>query len=109
MEFDKSKICFIAATIKGDYCFDGIKKLGYQIFIPYRDTNLFMRCLREAWFRLRLPKKQIWFNPECARIKADTIIVRDSLIIPEFFSWLREKHPQMLGIFYFRILSSFLL
>ena len=93
MEFDKSKICFIAATIKGDYVHDGIEKMGYRIMIPYRDTNLFMRCLREAWFRLHLPARHLWYNPSCKKAKADLFVVRDSLMSAQYLGWLRKHHP----------------
>lgn len=93
MELDKNKICFIAATIKGDYVFEGIKNYGYQIMIPYRDTNLLMRCLREAWYRLNLPAKHLWYNPECKKTDVDMFIVRDSLMSPEYLGWLRKHHP----------------
>ena len=93
MELDKSKVCFIAAAIKGDYCFDGIKNLGYQILIPYRDNNLLMRCMREAWYRLHLPAKHLWYNPACKTAKADLFIVRDSLMSVDYLKWLRKHHP----------------
>lgn len=91
--FDKKKICFICAAIKGDYCFDGIRQLGYRIMLPYRDHNLIMRCLREAWFRLKLPAKHIWYNPACKRAEAELFIVRDSLMSPEYLAWMRKHHP----------------
>ena len=93
MELDKSKICFIAATIKGDYCYDGIENMGYRIMIPYRDYNLLMRCLREAWFRLHLPAKHLWYNPACKKAEAELFVVRDSLVSVEFLNWLRKHHP----------------
>ena len=91
MKLDKSKICFIAATIKGDYVFEGIKNSGYQIMIPYRDTNLLMRCMRELWYRLCLPAKHLWYNPACKKIDADLFIVRDSLM--SAISWMAAKAP----------------
>lgn len=91
---DKSKVCVICATIKGAYTFDGIKNMGYQVLIPYRDYNLFIRCLREAWYRLHLPAKHIWYNPACKCAKADLFIVRDSLMSAEYLAWLRKHHPR---------------
>ena len=52
MKIDKSRICFVSAKAKNDEYFDGIAKMGYRILIPYKDWNIIMRCLREAWFRL---------------------------------------------------------
>lgn len=90
---NKEKVCFICAAIKGDYCFDGIRQMGYRIMIPYRDHNLLLRCIREAWFRLGLPARHIWYNPECKRAEADLYIVRDSLMSAEYLAWLRKCHP----------------
>lgn len=91
---DKKKVCFITTRLKGDYCFYGIQALGYPIAIPYTDFNLFLRCLREAWFRLKLPGRQLFYNRECKKIKAELYIVRDSLMTPEFLVWLRKCHPE---------------
>lgn len=92
--FDRKKVCFITTRIKGDYCFYGIQALGYPIAIPYTDFNLFMRCLREAWFRLKLPGRRMFYNRACKRIQAELYIVRDSLMTPDFLVWLRECHPE---------------
>lgn len=90
---NKDRVCFIAAALKGDYCFDGIRDLGYKIMIPYRDYNLLMRVMREAWFRLKFPAKHLWYNPACKKADADLFVVRDSLMSPEYLSWLRKHHP----------------
>ena len=94
IEFDKSDIQYIRAKERGwDYCFEGIKEMGYNIIIPYRDKNLIMRLLREAWFRCKLPKQSIWYNPKVKKIKASTIIVKDPLVTLDFMEYLRKKHP----------------
>ena len=92
MEMDKKDVFFIRAKLKDDYVFDGIRKTGYDIMIPYRDYNLFFRCLRELWFRLKLPKA-VWFNPAVKKIRAKVIIVKDPLIKPEFLCWVKKQHP----------------
>ena len=93
MAVNKNEICFIAAWIKGDYFFEGIRKMGYRIIIPYKDYNLLFRCMREAWFRLRFPFKKLWFNSQIKNIKAKVFVVEDSLIVPELLSWIKQKHP----------------
>lgn len=90
---DKCKICFIRAKQKDDYVFDGIKKSGYKIVIPYKDYNLFLRICREIWFRLKLPKRELWINPETKRLKEEIIIIKDPLIVPEFVRMLRKVYP----------------
>ncbi len=94
MEIDKSKICFVSAKAKNDEYFDGVAKMGYHILIPYKDWNIVMRCLREAWFRLKLPKRSIWYNSKISKIDADMFIVKDPLIVPEFLVWMKRNHPQ---------------
>lgn len=91
---DKSKILFVRAKLKKDYVFDGIKKMGYDIVIPYYDHNLFFRCIREVWFRLHLPGKSIWFNRKIRNCGYDYIIVKDPLIVPEFMEWVRSNNPK---------------
>jgi hypothetical protein len=93
MSIDKKKICFIRAKQKEDYVFDGIKNMGYKIFIPYKDVNIFMRCLRELWFRMKLPHREIWINSNIKNIDASYIIVKDPLIVPEFIKYLRQVFP----------------
>lgn len=97
--FDKNRICYIRAKEKKDYCFDGIKKMGYDIVIPYKDINLLMRLFREIWFRLNLPYKSIWFNKAIKSKNVDIFIVKDPLIIPEFLYWVRALHPNARIIF----------
>ena len=91
---DKDKVCFIRAKLKDDYFYNAIKNMGFQIMIPYKDTNIIMRCLREIWFRLGVPRKELWFNSQINAIKVDTIIVFEPLIIPELLMWIRKKHMQ---------------
>lgn len=91
-----SDVCIIRARQRGDdYCFDGFKKMGYDILIPYIDKNLFLRCMREVWFRLDLPRKDLWYNKKIKKLKKRIIIVKDPLIIPEFMNWLKQIHPDV--------------
>lgn len=90
---DKSRICFVKTRKReGDYISDGIAKLGYKVIIPYKDTNLFRRLIREAWFRLHLPFRAIFFNKKLKKVDADIFIVADSLICKQFLIWLKKHH-----------------
>lgn len=90
---NKDDICFVRAKLKEDYVFDGIWRMGYPIVTPYTDRNLFLRCLRELWFRLHLPGRQLFYNPRLKSLRASCIIVKDPLITPGFLRWLRSLHP----------------
>lgn len=92
-KMDKNRICIIRAKLKDDYCFDGIKKMGFKIIIPYKDYNLFLRCLRETWFRLKFPCRWIWYNTAINYINADVIILYDPLITPHFIDRIRKLYP----------------
>lgn len=85
----KDRICFIRAKLEDDYCFDAIKSMGYQINIPFKDYNIFLRILREVWFRLHLPYRKIWYSKELRYIQADVIIIYDPLITPDLVDWLK--------------------
>jgi len=96
---EKSKICFIRARQKEDYVVPAIEKTGYKVIIPYKDYNLFFRLCREAWFRMGLPKRELWMNPATRSIKEDIIVVKDPLIVKEFMQHLRELYPTKMIIF----------
>lgn len=91
---DINRICIIRAKLKDDYFFDGIRNMGYKVMIPYKDRNLFLRCLREIWFRSRLPVRSLWYNSEIMNASADVFIIYDPLITPDFVTWVRDVHPQ---------------
>ena len=92
-------ICYIRAKLKKDYSFDGIKRAGYKIIIPYKDYNLFMRVMREAWFRLKLPGRHLWYNPEVKKLKESILILEDPLITMDFLQYLRKRYPEARIIF----------
>ena len=89
-----SNICMIKARAKRDYVYDAYVDLGINVMIPYKDHNLFLRVLREAWFRLNLPLKRIWFNSKIKEMSEQLIYIRDPLIIPEFVAWVCKIHPE---------------
>ncbi|MCR5727135.1 MAG: glycosyltransferase family 4 protein [Lachnospiraceae bacterium] len=91
----KDDIQYIRAKESGwDYCFEGIRNMGYNIMIPYRDKNLLLRLLREAWFRSGLPFRKLWYNPGIRNIDAPNIIVKDPLITQDFVEYLRKLYPE---------------
>lgn len=90
---NKNEICFVRAKMKEDYVFDGIRNMGYHILVPYTDWNILLRCIREAWFRMKLPYQSLFYNHKIKKIQAKCFIVKDPLITTGFLSWLQEKHP----------------
>lgn len=93
MPLECKDICFITAKEKRDYFYDAIVEYGFHVMIPYKDYNLFLRVLREIWFRLRLPKREIWFNPKLKDIREKYIIVKDPLICSELLAFIRKYNP----------------
>lgn len=89
----RQDVAMIMAGSKESYVRKGYEKMGVQIEIPYRDYNLFLRCLREVWFRLRFPYRSLWFNPRIKELSADTIYIRDPLIIAELVGWVCDLFP----------------
>lgn len=92
MELDKSKICFIRPRQRYDYWYDAIKQMNYNALIPYKDYNLMMRILREAWFRMKLPKQDLWYNKQICKMQTEIFIVKDPLMTAGFLKWLRKTH-----------------
>ena len=86
-------ICIIAAKEKSDWIYDAMVEYGFHVMIPYKDKNLLLRLMREVWFQLRLPGRQIWFNRELKGVEQKVIIVKDSLICPELLEYIRKKKP----------------
>ena len=84
----------IKAKARKDYVFDGLANEGNEMYIPYRDYDLLRRCLREAWFRLKLPHREIWYNPQLKHMAPGDVTVYDPLITPEFMNWLCDNNPQ---------------
>lgn len=87
------KPCYIKAKAKHDYVFSGLTTLGNRVIIPYKDYNLFMRIMREIWFHLNLPARQLWYNPELKDLHADCVTIYDPLITPDFLEWVCDMHP----------------
>ncbi len=88
---DKEKILFITARDK--YATDSFRLSGYKVQRPYKDKNIFERCLRELWFRLHLPER-VWYVPIEDTRKYEYIIVQDPLITHKYLEWLIKNYPE---------------
>ena len=90
---DKKDVCIIRAKLKDDYVWNAIKGYGFEIIIPYKDKNIFLRLMREIWYKLNFPRKDIWYNSKLKTIEEKTIIVYDPLITSELLNWLNTRYP----------------
>lgn len=86
-------VCIIRAKLKKDYVYDAIKHYGYHIHPPYKGNNIFLRIIREIWFRCGLPYREIWFKKSKDKVEYKKIILFDPLITPEYIKWIHEKYP----------------
>lgn len=86
-------VCIIRATEPNDFAARAYREYGFHHVDPYNDRNAFMHGIRDLWFKLRLPKKELWFNPEIRQIKEKTIIVMDRMVCGDLMRYLVEKYP----------------
>lgn len=90
----RQDVSMIMAIPKVEYVKNSYEKIGVRIETPYKDYNILFRCLREAWFRLHLPYRKIWFNDRVKELSTDMIYIRDPLITPEFVGWVCDMFPE---------------
>ena len=87
---NKKEVCFIRPMQgKNDYWHHAMRKSGYKTLIPYKDYTFLLRIIREVWFRLGLPMKNLWYNPEIKKCNANIFFVKDPLMTVDFLTWLR--------------------
>lgn len=67
---------------------------------PYKNTNMLTRILREIWFRMRLPFKELWYNKEIETFEGRHLIVYDPQITREFLLWLQKHRKWQIHFFY---------
>lgn len=67
-----------------------IEELGYRVYDPYRGNAIPLRIVREIWFRLGLPFKNVFYNKKCVA-ENKTIIIYESLITDHFLNWLHNS------------------
>lgn len=91
---EKDEVCIIRAKLKKDYVYNAIANYGYCILTPYRGNNIFLRILREIWFRGNFPCKKIWYRFKESNKQYKTIMLFDPLITPEYIEWIHTKNPK---------------
>ena len=65
---------------------------GYVLVDPYINHGLLFRVLREAFFRLKLPGKSLFYNRK-AICTNKILVVGEGLITYEYLNWLHKKCP----------------
>lgn len=89
---NKREICFIRPMQRhDDYWHYALRQSGYKTLIPYKDYFFTLRVIREIWFRLGLPKKEIWYNPQIKKCDAKIYFIKDPLMTVDFLEWLRKE------------------
>lgn len=67
---------------------------------PFRNKNLFTRILREIWFRLHLPFKELWYNKEVEAFTGKHLIVYDPQITRAYLQWLQKHNKWQIHFYY---------
>lgn len=94
----RDNILFIRAG--GGFIADGWRRSGFRVEKPYLEAGLFVRILREIWFRAKLPFREIWYNKEIKNYTGKYLIIYDPLITRHFLDWLRKENRWEILFFY---------
>lgn len=98
-----NKIHFIMP--KHSLTYKEIERAGYSIAQNYRGNTMPFRLLRELHFRFGLPGKSIWYNQKNRKLSG-TIILYESLVIPDYVKWLYSNNPDSRIILFYENLSN---
>lgn len=79
---------------------DGWRNEGYRAEKPFREKGLFLRLVREAWFRLHLPFREIFYNKKVLNFAGEHLIVYDPQITREYLQWLQQQKSWKIHYFY---------
>ena len=94
----REQVLFIQA---GDgFIPDGIRGEGFLVEKPFYEKGLLLRLIREAWFRLHLPFKELFYNKRVLEFEGEYLIVRDPQITRAYLQWLQKQGRWKLFFFY---------
>lgn len=94
----KQNVLFIQA---GDgFIPDGIRGEGFLVEKPYYEKGLFLRLVREAWFRAHLPFKELFYNKRVLAFEGEYLFVRDPQITRAYLQWLQKQRKWKLFFIY---------
>lgn len=94
----RNQVLFIRA---GDgFIPKGIKMEGFSVEKPYYEGGLLLRILREAWFRLKIPFKSIWYNKQVKKFQGEHLIIFDPQITADYLTWLKKQNRWTISFVY---------
>lgn len=79
---------------------DGWRSEGYRVEKPFHEKGLLLRLIREAWFRMHLPFREIFYNKKVLDFAGEHLIVYDPQITREYLQWLQKQNPWKIHYFY---------
>ena len=78
-----------------------MKSEGYDYIAAYRgEKSKLLSVVREMWFRLGLPCKELWFNSALNNYSY-TIIINDAMMTTNYLKWVRDNNPDARLIFWY--------
>ena len=78
-----------------------IKSEGMDYIAAYKGAkSRVLSIVRELWFKLDLPMKQIWYNKNIRGYR-DTIIINDAMMTVDYLRWIKENNPEARLIFWY--------
>lgn len=85
---------------KHSFTWSQIVDARFKAHAPYRGGNdIFLRILRELHFRMKLPRRSIWYRP--IKGEYDVFFFFSDLITPEYVEWLHEQYPRAKYIMFY--------
>lgn len=104
---DKSDVVILKGNIRDDISKMIIDR-GYRVYEFYKGFDSFvLRQIRKIWFKFNLPLKSIWYSKDILRCDCDKILVFESLLTPEYLSWLKSKKQNAsINVWYWNIVKN---
>lgn len=79
---------------------EGIRREGFRVEKPFVEKGLLLRLVREAWFRLKLPFKDFFYNKSVLEFEGEYLIIYDPQITQDYLEWLLAKKKWKIVFFY---------
>lgn len=83
----------VIMAAESGYAYDGYKAANYNVFCSYKYVGLFLRCIREVYFKLTFLPQTIWYDKKIVSFNPKYIIIRDAIITKKYLEWLQCVFP----------------